>query len=66
MKRQSKAEEALKRQIMYIDQRIAEYNRTRDAITEQMNATIFIRNDLDREIGRLESERLKASQSRKP
>jgi prefoldin subunit 5 len=66
MKRQSKAEEALKKQIKIIDQRIAEYNRTRDAISEQIRATEFIRNQLDDEVGRLEKARVKASTDRKP
>ena len=66
MKRQSKAEEALKKQIKIIDQRIAEYNRARDAISEQISATIFIRDQLDEEVGRLEKARVKASTDRKP
>lgn len=66
MKRQSKAEEALKKQIKIIDQRIAEYNRARDAISEQISATTFIRDQLDEEVGRLEKARVKASTDRKP
>lgn len=66
MKRQSKAEEALKKQIKIIDQRIKDLNVSRDAITEQIKASTFIRDQLDTEVGLLEKARIKASTDRKP
>lgn len=66
MKRQSKAEEALKKQIKIIDQRIKDLNVSRDVITEQIKALTFIRDQLDTEVGLLEKARIKASTDRKP
>ena len=66
MKRQSKAEEALKKQIMYIDHRIDTLTRDWNNIQQQIEAIRKIREQLDREVGRLETERKRASQSRKP
>jgi hypothetical protein len=66
MKRQSKAEEVLKKQIKIIDQRIKDLYASRDAITEQIKASTFIRDQLDNEVGLLEKARVKASTDRKP
>ena len=66
MKRQSKAEEALKKQIKIIDQRIKDLNVSRDVITEQIKALTFIRDQLDTEVGLLEKAGIKASTDRKP
>jgi prefoldin subunit 5 len=66
MKCQSKAEEALKKQIKIIDQRIKDLNVSRDVITEQIKALTFIRDQLDTEVGLLEKARIKASTDRKP
>ena len=66
MKCQSKAEEALKKQIKIIDQRIKDLNVSRVVITEQIKALTFIRDQLDTEVGLLEKARIKASTDRKP
>jgi prefoldin subunit 5 len=66
MKCQSKAEEALKKQIKIIDQRIKDLNVSRDVITEQIKALTFIRDQLDTEVGLLEKAGIKASTDRKP
>ena len=66
MKCQSKAEEALKKQIKIIDQRIKDLNVSRDVITEQIKALTFIRDQIDTEVGLLEKAGIKASTDRKP
>lgn len=62
MKRQSKAEEALNKQIKILDHKLADYEIAIKSITDQMNATRDVRNQLVREVDDLKHARLTASE----
>lgn len=61
MKRQSKAEEALNRQLKSIDSRIALLREARDAIDQQIKGVAVIRDQIEDEVRRLRVAREKAS-----
>ena len=66
MKRQSKAEEALKRQNKRIDAEIDKFQAGVNTMQDRISGMRYIREQLDQEVGHLENQRRKASESRKP
>ena len=66
MKRQSKAEEALKRQIKQIDAEMDKLQAGVNTMQDRISGMRYIREQLDNEVGRLEKQRLTASETRKP
>lgn len=61
MKRQSKAEEALNRQIKLMDHRIDLLRTSRDALDQQIAGIAVIRDQTEDEVKRLRAAREKAS-----
>ena len=66
MKRQSKAEEALNKQVKAIDNTIASYELAIKGMQDKIYAIQDIRKQLVCEIEFMKSARIKASESRKP
>jgi acetyl-CoA carboxylase carboxyltransferase component len=66
MKRQSKAEEALNKQVKAIDNTIASYELAIKGMQDKIYAIQDIRKQLVSEIEFMKSARIKASESRKP
>ena len=66
MKRQSKAEEALNKQVKAIDNTIASYELVIKGMQDKIYAIQDIRKQLVSEIEFMKSARIKASESRKP
>jgi hypothetical protein len=66
MKRQSKAEEALSKQVKSITIQLTDHDRQIAMLTAQ-KATLFrLKDEIEIEIERLKQERLHASETRKP
>lgn len=66
MKRQSKAEETLNRQVKKIDAEIEKLQFGVNTMQDRISGMKYVREQLESEIDQLKSARIKASQSRKP